>query len=279
MMRKQNRFTGDRWMAVAAALTLCVLTAAPALAAADLQITAMTVQGTPRVGSCNTISMTVSNTGDAFTDTATLDIFLATYTQGASNQNRAEKSAMISPIQPGQQTSFQIQDVEFKDSGQMTVQALVDSTQEVSEDNENNNTRLLNTTVSGSCTAPPTRTPISRSQCDLAATFTAPSSSSVDGPTVNLVVRFENKSSASCEANKVKLMRYNSSRCGGYGTQVGGSGAFQTLNALAGNGSQDISWTDRRVSDGKYCYKITYASPHNDSDNSNHHPQKKLAVD
>lgn len=276
-MRKQ-RLNDTTAIALAAALLAGLLAAAPAQAQPDLQITAMSVQGTPRVGKCNTVSMTVRNAGDEFTQTASIGIFLATYSQGAPNQNRAEKNAMIGPIQPGGQTSFQIQDVEFATSGQMSVQALADSAQQVAEQNENNNTRLLNTTVSGSCVTPPPPTTSTSSACDLQAIFVAPTSSTVSGPNVDLVVRFSNKTRTACPGNKIKLMRYSSSTCSGYGVQVGGSGNFQTLNPLPSNGTQDISWTDSRVKSGKYCYKMTYSSPHNDANNSNHHPQKKLAV-
>lgn len=276
-MTKQ-RLNHTTTFALCAALLAGALAATPAQAQPDLQITAMSVQGTPRVGKCNAVSMTVRNSGSAFTDTASIGIFLATYSQGLANQNRAEKDSMIGPIQPGGQTSFVIQDVEFVTSGQMTVQGLADSEEQVAEQNENNNMRVLNTTVSGSCAAPPPTTSTTNA-CDLQAIFVAPPSGTVSGPNIDLVVRFSNKTRPTCPGNKVKLMRYSSSTCSGYGVQVGGSGNFQTLDPLPTNGTQNLEWTDSRVKPGKYCYKITYSSPHNDANNSNHHPKKQVAVD
>jgi hypothetical protein len=262
---------------IAAALVAVVaLGNAPAQALPDLQITAMSVQGTPREGACNSISMTVRNAGDQFTNVAGIKIFLATYTQNNSNLNRAENNqTMIGPIQPGQQTTFTISNVEFKAQGGMTVQALVDFDNQVAESNENNNTSLLNTNVSGSCYVSPTPTPASA--CDLEATFTAPTGTTATGPEVGFTVRFQNKGQGPCKENRIKLMRYSSSSCSGYGSQVGGSGALLPLNALAAGASQDLNWTDK-VTRGRYCYKPVYSSPHNDLNNFNHHPTKPLSI-
>ncbi|HVS03413.1 MAG TPA: CARDB domain-containing protein [Thermoanaerobaculia bacterium] len=266
-------------LAAATILAVAVLGAAPAHALPDLRITAMSVQGTPLQGQCNTVNMTVRNDGDQFTNVAGIKIFLATYTQGASNQNRAEKNdILIGPIQPGQQTSFQVTNVDFKAQGAMSVQALVDFDDQVAESNEGNNTSLINTSVSGVCGgAPPAPT---GGLCDLTAVFTAPAptQTSVNGPTVQFALYFKNIGKEGCARNKVKLMRYNNNTCSGYGSQVGGSGNFQTLNALAPQASQSLSFADIKTTKGKYCYKIVYSSPHNDIDNSNHHPKKVLAV-
>lgn len=273
---RRNRPSGRSLRPAALLGATLLLAGAPAWGAADLQITALSVQGSARVGNCNTLSMTVRNNGDQFTQTASIDIFVATYSQGASNQNRAEKTFIISPLQPGQQSIVPVSNVEFKAAGGMTIQALVDSTQEVTESNENNNGFLLNTNVSGSCSPTPTPPPVSA--CDLSAQFVAPTGSTVTGPNVSLTVEFKNESQADCPGNKVKLMRYNGTTCSGYGTQVGGSRALFALQALRPGATQRIDWRDERVPAGKYCYKMSYSSPHNDANNNNHHPQKKLAV-
>lgn len=261
--------------AVCAAL---VLSAAPAAAAPDLEITAMSVQGTPREGSCNTISMTVRNSGDEFTNVAGIKVFLATYTQGSPNLNRAEKNdIMISPIQPGQQTTFNVQNVEFKAQGGMTVQALVDFDNRVPEANENNNTRVLNTNVSGSCYVTPTPTPRPVGDCDLVATFTQPTGTTAPAGGVDFTVRFANQGKGTCNANKVKLMRFTATSCSGYGSQVGGSGALLALPSLAPGQSQELAWRDE-LRPGRYCFKPVYSSPHNDANNFNHHPTKQLSV-
>ena len=143
-------------LAILAAAVLAVLAGgAPAYAAADLEITAMSVQGTPRVGACNTVSMTVRNNGDAFTGNATLDIRVKTFPSATPLQNLAQKDLFISPMQPGAQVTFNVTSVEFLAPGAATVQAVVDSTNETAEGNENNNTETLTTTVSGSCAQPP----------------------------------------------------------------------------------------------------------------------------
>ncbi len=247
-------------------------------AAADLQITAMSVQGQAKVGTCNTVSMTVRNFGDTFTGNATLDIALITYPSGTPNLNRVTKNLFISPMQPGAQTSFTISDVEFKVAGTATIQGLVDSTQETPESNENNNSRLATANVSGNCyTPPPTTPPPTNQGCDIEATFLQPSGSSVPGGTsYTYQVRFTNQGTASCDAFKVKLMRYNNTYCGGYGSQVGGSRNWQAVPSVGRNQSHTASFPQAKTpKKGKACLSLGY-SPNNysDANNANHRPKK-----
>jgi len=261
-------------------LATVALSASPAHALADLRITAMTVQGTARVGTCNKVSMTVRNDGDAFTGNATLDIALYTFPSATPSQNRVTKTLFISPMQPGAQVTFPINNVEFKAAGQATLQAVVDSTSETEESSEGNNGRTTTTNVSGSCNAPPPRQPPSNKDCDIEAIFTAPSGSSVTGnQPYTYQVRFTNKGVQACDAFKVKLMRYNNTTCSGYGSQIGGSRNWQSVGSLRRNGSTTASFTEKKTPGrAKACLQLGY-SPNNysDANNQNHRPKKVIS--
>lgn len=260
-------------------VAVVAVAAVPATAAPDLIISSMSVQGTARLGNCNTVAMTVNNIGNEFTDTATLDIAVITFPPATPNQNRATKPVIISPMQPGAQVTFTVTDVEFLASGTMTLQSLVDSTQEITEANESNNTSTTTVSVSDSCTAPPpppapTGNPPG---CDVEATFVAPSGSSVPmNTTYTYQVQFVNKGKATCDPFKVKLMRYNTKSCGGYGSQVGGSRAWYSVPSLPRNQASTASFAEKKTpSKSTVCLSLGF-SPNNyqDDNNSNHHIKK-----
>ena len=113
--------------------------------------------------------------------------------------------------------------------------------------------------------------------CDIKANFTHPTNNHPAGnSSLNWRIFFKNQGTANCNKSKVKLMRYGSS-CGGYGTQIGGSGAFRQLEALASGGNMELTFNERRTPKrGAYCYKLVYAGAYNDDNNSNHRPYKKV---
>ncbi|MBZ0112856.1 MAG: hypothetical protein K8J08_10375 [Thermoanaerobaculia bacterium] len=263
-------------------IAICLTFASSVQAEADLQITAMSLQGQGRQGTCNKVSMTVKNFGDEFTGNATLDIALITYTTGNSNLNRVTKSLYISPLQPNGQSSFTIDDVEFKASGQMTIQGLVDSTNETPEgQNENNNSRTANVNVSGTCVTQTPNIPTPTNQgCDIEATFVAPSGTTVPpNQAYTYQVRFTNKGTSNCDAFKVKLVRTNNTTCSGYGSQVGGSRNWQSIGTLGRNANTTANFSEAKTPrGGKACLYLGY-SPHNysDTNNSNHRPKKAIS--
>jgi hypothetical protein len=257
---------------------VCAAIAPSVHAQADLQITAMALQGQAQVGSCNKVTMTVRNFGNEFTGNATLDIALITFPSNTPNQNRASKSLFISPLQPGAQSSFTIDNVEFLAAGAATIQGVADSTEETDESNENNNTRNASANVSGSCYTPPPPPPTNQN-CDIEATFSHPSGNTVPGnQSYTYQVTFTNKGTSTCNGFKVKLVRTNSTTCGGYGSQVGGSRAWQTIDALKRNTSATGSFTERKSpAKGTACLYLGY-SPNNysDANNVNHRPKKVI---
>ena len=266
-------------MLACALLATVAFTAAPAMAAADLQITSMSVQGTAKKGTCNKVDMTVKNNGDAFTGNATLDIAVITYQQGNSNLSRAQKSLFISPLQGGQQVSFTVSDVEFVSEGQMTVQALVDSTGETPESNEGNNSSLLNTSVYGSCTTYGGTTPLTRASggCDLELIFLAPSGTSVPyNQATTYTVQAKNLGKGSCESTKTRLYRYNSGTATGYGSAVGGTRNIWVIPALSAGQAATNNWSDKPMSKGAITYAPKFLGPWNDDNNNNHRPTKTV---
>ncbi len=250
-----------------------------AFALPDLRITSMQIVGQARQGTCNTVRMTVRNQGNQFSNTATLDVFLATYTQGASNQNRATKNLFISPLQPNRQVQFNITNVEFKAQGAMTLQGLVDSTQEVAEGNESNNARTQNVNVNGACGAPPPRRHLTRQRrgCDLSLTFTLPSGNTIPyNQNTTFQLRAKNEGTAQCNATKLRLYRYNSSRASGYGSAVGGTRNIRVINALNPGATQNINFTGKPRAKGTLTYAPKFLGPWNDSNNYNHRPKKTV---
>lgn len=270
-----------RWiqLAVLAAAAVALLAGAvPAHAAADLEIVALTVQGTPRVGTCNTLSMTVKNNGDAFTGNATLDIRVITFPSGSPFQDRVEKDLFISPMQGGAQVSFPVSNVEFKAPGAATIQAVVDSTQETAESNENNNSFTLSTNVSGSCVTPPSNPgPSTGGGCDLSLIFTAPTGTTASAPNPSLTLRAKNEGTGACPATKLRLYRYNGSRPSGYGSAVGGTRNIWAIPSLSPGQTADNTFTDK-VSKGVYTYAPKFLGPWNDGNNGNHRTAKTVTV-
>jgi hypothetical protein len=118
-------------------------------------------------------------------------------------------------------------------------------------------------------------------QCDLKAEFVAPVASSLPGAQpVTWTMRFKNEGSAPCAGNKIKLNRYSGGTASGYGTAVGGSGAFQDLPALNAGQTADLSFPESAPPQtGTFTYKAAYSKAHNDSNNFNHHPTKTVKYD
>jgi len=255
-----------------------VLSGSLAVAAPDLRITSMQMVGQAREGRCNKVRMTVRNQGNQFSNTATLDIFLATHTQGASNQNRATKNLFISPLQPNRQVQFTISNVEFKAQGAMTAQGLVDSTQEIAENSENNNTRTLNVNVQGVCGQQTRRPPPQQNKgCDLQLKFTKPSGSYIawnKNNTFRLLAK--NVGKAKCKALKLRLYRYKGGSTSGYGSAVGGTANIKQVNALNPGQAQTISFADNPRARAIFTYAPKILGPWNDDNNSNHRPKKTV---
>lgn len=118
-------------------------------------------------------------------------------------------------------------------------------------------------------------------QCDLKAEFVAPAASSLPGAQpVTWTLRFKNEGSAACAGNKIKLNRYSGGTASGYGSAVGGSGAFQDLPALTAGQTADLSFPESAPPQtGTFTYKAAYSTAHNDSNNFNHHPTKTVKYD
>jgi hypothetical protein len=118
-------------------------------------------------------------------------------------------------------------------------------------------------------------------QCDLKAEFVAPAANNVPGAQpLTWTMRFKNEGSAACAANKLKLNRYSGGTASGYGTAVGGSGAFQDLPALNAGQTADLSFPESAPpQSGTFTYKAAYSKPHNDANNFNHHPTKTIVFD
>ncbi|MDA8019111.1 MAG: hypothetical protein MPN21_16855 [Thermoanaerobaculia bacterium] len=279
-MQRQSR---SNPLVAGLALLASLFGATSALALADLQITAMNVVGSARVGDCNSVSMTVRNNGDAFTGNATLDIELVTFPSGTPFQNRASTPVIISPMQGGAQVTFTASNVKFLAEGAATLQAVVDSTQETDESNENNNVRTLSTNVSGSCPgAPPPKPRPDRnpSGCDVTATYIQPSGNTAPANQQNYSyqLRFKNQGSRPCNGFKVNLSRYNNKTCSGYGSRIGGSRAWASVPSLAPGQQAVASITERRTpSGGTVCIKPGFSpNSYGDDNNANHRTKKVI---
>lgn len=118
-----------------------------------------------------------------------------------------------------------------------------------------------------------------RAQCDLKADVLLPTGSHIaGGGALTWRLGFTNiASSGGCAANQVRLNRYVGSTASGSATAVGGSGSWQALPALAPGQAVQIDFAEAAApSSGKHTYKVAYASPHNDANNSNHHTTKTV---
>ena len=90
-------------------------------------------------------------------------------------------------------------------------------------------------------------------------------------------VKFKNQGTGACIGNKIKLNRYNNSSCSGYGSSIGGSGGFATLNPLQPGAEQTLTWSERSAPRrGRVCLKMSYSPAFNDDNNGNHHPKKQV---
>lgn len=276
-MRQNTRSLRSPGVAMALALVLALAGASVVQAQPDLVISSMTVQGTPKKGACNTVAMTVRNNGDQFTNTASIGIALITHTQGNAFQNRVVKNEIISPLQAGGQSSFNLSNVEFAAEGAMTVQALVDSGQVVAETNENNNTATTNVTVSGECYVAP-RKPLTtqRGGCDLELKFVAPTGSTVpSNSATTFTLQAKNVGSAACDSTKLRLYTYSGSSASVYGRAVGGTRNIWTIPALAPGQDATNSWSDS-VKKGTHTYAPKFLGAWNDQNNNNHRPTKTV---
>ena len=109
--------------------------------------------------------------------------------------------------------------------------------------------------------------------CDVIAKFIAPAGTSLPGnSSVAWAVELKNQGNAQCNMAKVKLMRYGSRTCTGYGSQVGGSSAWRKFGPLNPGGVSTVQFKESPTpAKGSFCYKLEY-SPFNYSDaNNNNH--------
>lgn len=121
-------------------------------------------------------------------------------------------------------------------------------------------------------------TPDTAQSCDLEAQFIAPTGNTLTGgQSVTWTVRFKNNGKSQCAANKIALYRYSGSTASGYGTAVGGSRNLKALPALNPGQTVELSFEEKTPPQtGTFTYKMRYSSPHNDSNNFNHHPTKTV---
>lgn len=114
--------------------------------------------------------------------------------------------------------------------------------------------------------------------CDLEATFVAPTGTQVaGGGPVTWGLRYRNLGNDPCVAYQIKLHRYTGSTASGSGSQVGGSGGTQALNALAPGQLHNLNFTEQATpTGGTYTYKPSCTSPCNDANNSNQYPTRTV---
>jgi hypothetical protein len=261
----------------AVAVLVQLASAAPAHALADVEITTLFVQGTARVGACNTLIMAVKNNGDAFTGGASLDIRVITF-PSATPKQRAQRDFSFSPVPPGVEFVFTIPNVEFLAAGAATIQAEVDATDETSESNEKNNTATASATVSGSCAPPPSSPPPpSGPRCDLALTFIAPTGTTVPAGSPTFTLRAKNEGSGNCQSTRLRLYRFNGSSPTGRGSEVGGTRNVWTIPALGPGQSADHDFTDE-VAKGTYTYAPKFLGTWNDASKNSPGPAKTVTV-
>jgi hypothetical protein len=119
---------------------------------------------------------------------------------------------------------------------------------------------------------------VAQAACDLEATFTAPAGTPVaGGGPVTWTLQYRNVGNQACSGNQVKLQRYTGTTASGYGSQVGGSGASQTLIALGPDQAQSLSFTEQAApTSGTYTYKPGCSSPCNDANNTNQYPTRTV---
>jgi hypothetical protein len=180
----------------------------------------------------------------------------------------------LSSLNPGQTKSLGWSDTNHPAAGQVVYGLQYGA----APDSNSSNHQPTKSLTFSAPSVPVIPTPIQPSACDLQATFVAPGASTLSGGgTVGWQLSFKNGGSAQCPAAKLKLMRYTGSTCSGYGSQVGGSGAWQAINALAPNQSAVVTFLEQSTpAKGAYCYKLGYSGAYNDANGGNHHPEKKV---
>ena len=87
---------------------------------------------------------------------------------------------------------------------------------------------------------------------------------------LTVAIKFRNLGDVTSPENRVSLNQYNGTRAGGYAVRFGGSGALETLPALAPGQEVTLSWSASRVPAGTYTFQPKYSSPLNDANNRNH---------
>jgi len=105
--------------------------------APDLSVETVTFGTGPRVGNCNSISVTVKNSGGLGNAITRATIIL--FPTGNPFQNRVEKHVFFSAFQPGQSQSRTANGLNIAAVGNWTVQVVADSQQQLDEANEDNN--------------------------------------------------------------------------------------------------------------------------------------------
>lgn len=217
------------------------------------------------------LSVKFRNVGGAQCQASTIE-FRRHSGSSASGPSEVIGTATIAASSPNQQRTAGITDNDHDSSGTFTY-AYSWVGQEPDTNTSNN---FLTKTVKFSGPSTGGR-PTNPSGCDVSAQFVNPSGTSAAANTsVPFQVLFKNQGSATCITAKISLSRYNNASCSGYGSMVGGSGNFQTLNALSSGQQQTLTWTERRSPRGGYCYRMRYSPAFNDDDNGNHHPKKKV---
>ena len=69
----------------------------------------------------------------------------------------------------------------------------------------------------------------------------------------------------------------NGRTCSGYGSQVGGSGAWQAVGPVAPGGSATASFTEKNPTKGTSCYSLGYSPHAYNTQTNSHRPQKVVA--
>ena len=151
---KTARPTPGRSFIQAASLTLGLIGAGmlsplPALAGPDLDITQLEIEGTPKVGKCNTAIVRVKNVGNQSITTTTKTSVVANKASGGGQGQIHYVD--IGATQPGKAQLQRIKNFEIASPGQWSLHAVADSGQQIKEDNEKNNRETKRITVKQKC--------------------------------------------------------------------------------------------------------------------------------
>jgi hypothetical protein len=92
---------------------------------------------------------------------------------------------------------------------------------------------------------------------------------------LSLAVR-NNGPGAPSKSNDISIYRYNVMPGGNVSNQGVRIETVKKLPSLCSGESVSYTFTDRNVPVGAYVYKLSYSTPINDADNSNHHPEKQV---